>query len=232
MPETSDAILNRHARAIRILTCLQSGPGFNAAELAEYLGVSRRTIYRDLRLIRDAGVKVRFDTSHAAYRLAWDTQQVLLAQLNSQDLSQLALAAHTSAFTAPGSDTLSREALVKLLCLYPSDTRNRISRTLGSCFVHLPSSPWSGDVMQTTRLLLSAIGDQVCVRATVDDERGLRRTKLEPYRVDISPEAVAVTGRSSFDSERVTIEVDALRDVELTTIPYSRPSRARLLEPV
>ena len=62
--------VQRQARVLRMLNCLQSGPNFNAAELAERLKVSRRTVYRDLKMIRDAGVPVHFDAEHSAYRLS------------------------------------------------------------------------------------------------------------------------------------------------------------------
>src|SRR5262245_13782881 len=70
MSGNSEAIVGRHARAIRIMTCLQAGPAFNARELADRMSVSRRTIYRDLNLIREAGIGVEFDNQYAGYKVA------------------------------------------------------------------------------------------------------------------------------------------------------------------
>ena len=62
-------VMARHARVLKILTCLQSGPGFNARQLADHLKVSRRTVFRDLSIIRDSGVVVFFDSIADAYRI-------------------------------------------------------------------------------------------------------------------------------------------------------------------
>ena len=233
MTQTPDAILNRHARAIRILTCLQSGPGFNARELAHHLGVSRRTIYRDLCLIRQAGVRIRFDERQAAYRLERDSQQHLLPTVEPNDLVSLCLAAEGTVWNeSDGFHGELREAMTKLLCLFPDQVRNRITRMLSSCFFHRPDWNIEERDWRVAQLVLSAIGDQVCIRATVNDAAGRRRTKISPYRLDVAPGSLRLTGRSSFDARRITIAVRDMQDVELTDIGFEQPRAARFLDPV
>ena len=48
--------LNRISRLIQLLGALQVGKGQNASELARACQVSRRTIFRDLEVLRSAGV--------------------------------------------------------------------------------------------------------------------------------------------------------------------------------
>src|SRR5690606_28836300 len=97
MTGNQEAIIGRHSRAIRILTCLQSGPTFNAKELAERLQVSRRTIYRDLNLIRGAGFRVEFDDESAGYRVAHASPNVLAPPgFSDRDVAKLALTSHLS----------------------------------------------------------------------------------------------------------------------------------------
>ena len=59
----------RHARMLRILCQLQSGSGLNAEDLADQLGVCRRTVFRDLNMMRQAGVDFYFDEKLDCYRL-------------------------------------------------------------------------------------------------------------------------------------------------------------------
>jgi len=230
MSQIPDAILNRHARAIRILTCLQAGPGFNAAELANHLGVSRRTIYRDLNLIKEAGIHISFDERQSAYRLERDSQQHLLPTFEVDDLSDLLLTSHTSIMNrSPELHTEARQAMSKLLCLYPAETRNRLTRMISGCFVSLPAPTYSDEDWRKAKSILDAIGKQVCIRATVMDDPSPRSTKIAPYRLDIGIDSLLLTGRSSYDAAKVTFQLSSLDDIELTDDPYPSPRSARFL---
>ena len=57
----------RITRLLRLLQMLQSGPGKNASGLAKACGVGRRTIFRDLQTLRDAGVPFEFDAKAHRY---------------------------------------------------------------------------------------------------------------------------------------------------------------------
>ncbi len=48
--------LDRLHRILQLVTVLQSGTDMTAADLAEEMGVSRRTIFRDLKIIEQAGI--------------------------------------------------------------------------------------------------------------------------------------------------------------------------------
>lgn len=50
----------RLERLLRLVNLLQSGRQFNTRELSEILGVSRRTIFRDINLLQDCGVQIQF----------------------------------------------------------------------------------------------------------------------------------------------------------------------------
>ena len=96
MDKTPPAMIQRQARALRIVTCLQSGPGFSANELARQVNVSRRTIFRDLRLIRAAGVNVFYDKDDEAYRLAAPSPRLVPPGFREEDLAQLVVATQLS----------------------------------------------------------------------------------------------------------------------------------------
>jgi predicted DNA-binding transcriptional regulator YafY len=230
MPPVPDAILGRHARAIRILTCLQSGPGFNAAELARHLGVSRRTIYRDLNLIKEAGIHICFDERQSAYRLERDSQQHLIPTFEIDDLCDLLLTSHTSIMNrSPELHSEARQAMSKLLCLYPAETRNRLSRMISGCFVSLPEPAYGEEDWRKAKLILEAIGRQVCIRTSTLGDHGQSSTKIAPYRLDIGIDTLLLTGRSSYDAAKVTFPLESLVDIELTDDPFPSPRAARFL---
>ena len=74
----------RLARVLRLLLLLQSPRSRDARELAEKLGCSERTVYRDLQVLVAAGVPVYFDEHDRCYRIrkAWR-----LAAMSPNDLA-------------------------------------------------------------------------------------------------------------------------------------------------
>ncbi len=56
--------ITRIHRLLRLITVMQSGTSRSAAELAEELGVSRRTLFRDLSALKTAGVPYQHDEEH------------------------------------------------------------------------------------------------------------------------------------------------------------------------
>ena len=56
-------------RLLRIGLLLQCGARFTGPELARLMRVSKRTIYRDVRMLQDAGLDVHFDPAERAYAL-------------------------------------------------------------------------------------------------------------------------------------------------------------------
>jgi len=61
--------VGRISRIVQLLTTLQSGQGYSANELAELLGVSRRTLFRDLAELAAIGVPYHFDAKCGGYRI-------------------------------------------------------------------------------------------------------------------------------------------------------------------
>ena len=57
----------RVGRLVKILTTLQSAKGRNCTELAEILGTSRRTIFRDLKELKAIGVPCKYDLKSDCY---------------------------------------------------------------------------------------------------------------------------------------------------------------------
>ncbi|AQT67309.1 HTH domain protein [Anaerohalosphaera lusitana] len=61
--------LARITRIVQILTYLQSGQKYSVDQLADLMGVSRRTIFRDLNQLEAIGIPFRFDSEVHGYTL-------------------------------------------------------------------------------------------------------------------------------------------------------------------
>ena len=61
--------LGRIHRLLQLIGLLQAGRGYNTDALAQACGVSRRTVFRDLDLLRLSGVPLVFDEKQQRYRI-------------------------------------------------------------------------------------------------------------------------------------------------------------------
>jgi predicted DNA-binding transcriptional regulator YafY len=59
--------LGRVSRIIQILTTLQAGHSYSVDDLAKIVGVSRRTVFRDLKELQAIGVPYHFNTRTGGY---------------------------------------------------------------------------------------------------------------------------------------------------------------------
>jgi predicted DNA-binding transcriptional regulator YafY len=74
---------NRITRVLRLLTIFQSKENHTSSELANILGVSRRTFYRDLKDIKGAGLCCRFNAKYRCYFL--DSKSFLVVPALSKE---------------------------------------------------------------------------------------------------------------------------------------------------
>ncbi len=85
--------LSRISRIVQILTTLQSGHGYSVDGLTKILGVSRRTVFRDLKELQAIGVPYHFDSKTGGYTI--DPEYFLApVDLNLQEALSLLLLIH------------------------------------------------------------------------------------------------------------------------------------------
>lgn len=228
MTDHGPATIDRHVRALRILTCLQSGPCFNAKKLAQQLRVSRRTIHRDLNLIREAGIQVCYDGRDSAYRLAPQSPQHLPPPtFDPEEVTTLAMAAHLSILHhLPDMRGAANLSVAKLLGAYPGDVRDSIARLLNACVLQLPMGDFSGRSREVIRTLLRAISTQSQVRCTIQEDVAQvnYQTLIAPYRLVVSLERWLLVGRSSIHRTVRSFPIAGIEAIELTEEPYQLPS--------
>lgn len=232
MKGNAEAIMGRHSRAIRILTCLQSGPIFNAKELATRMRVSRRTIYRDLNLLRGAGIRVEFDEQNSGYRVSDGSPNALVPPgFSDRDLAKLALTSHLSLLHGfPHFGTAIRESVAKLLGYYSPDVRESVTRLLNCCVVDIPAPEYESHALEILERIMGAItgGKVVQAQILVPGKERPVATRLAPYRLIASLQDWAVIGRSSLHRRTLRIPISHIMSVQMTSEKFELPKNFRL----
>ncbi|GAB2874557.1 WYL domain-containing protein [Streptomyces deserti] len=127
-------------RLLRLLSLLQTRRERSGAELAEHLGVSRRTVRRDVERLRELGYPVHATQGTAGYRLgAGATLPPLL--LEDDEAVAVVVGLRTAAGgSVAGIEESSLRALAKLEQVLPSRLRYRVN-TLHRATVRAGTAP-------------------------------------------------------------------------------------------
>ena len=134
-------MLETSARLLRLLSLLQAHREWTGGELADRLGVSTRTVRRDVDRLRELGYPVDATQGTAGYRLgAGATMPPLL--LDDDEAVAVAVGlASAAGGTVSGIAETSLRALTKLEQVLPARLRHRVSTVAGATVrVDMPSA--------------------------------------------------------------------------------------------
>ncbi|MEU5844378.1 YafY family protein [Rhodococcus sp. NPDC047139] len=151
------------SRTLRLLSLLQTHRYWLGAELAERMGVSLRTLRRDVERLRDLGYPVRSDRGvGGGYQLAPGASLPPLA-LDDDEAVALAVGLLTAAQTSiAGIAEISVRALAKVIQVMPPRLRRQVE-ALDAATVSA-DIPWASRATDSRQLVTVA-------RACRDDER-------------------------------------------------------------
>src|SRR6476659_466906 len=151
------------SRLLELLSLLQARRDWQGGELAARLGVSRRTIRRDVERLRNLGYPVESLTGPAGgYRLRAGTAMPPLL-LDDDEAIAIAVGLGTAArASVTGIEETAVRALVKLEQVLPAHLRRRVS-ALGAATSTLPMSGPTVDPQHLT-VIATACRDSECLR--------------------------------------------------------------------
>ncbi|MFF4603648.1 helix-turn-helix transcriptional regulator [Streptomyces sp. NPDC001339] len=144
------------ARMLRLLSLLQTRRTWSGAELADRLGVTLRTIRRDIDRLRELGYPVEGTTGQAGgYRLAAGAELPPLL-LDDEEAVAIAVALRTAAAGVAGIEETAVRALAKLEQVLPARLRHQVA-TVQAATAPLPV-PWAGgpETDPSTLVILAA----------------------------------------------------------------------------
>lgn len=172
------------ARLLQLLSLLQTPREWPGGELADRLGVSRRTVRRDIDRLRELGYPVQASKgSDGGYRLVAGKAMPPLV-LDDEEAVAIAVGLRAGAGHAvEGVDEASVRALAKLEQVLPSRLRHRVS-TLQTATTALTSGDGASIAPETLTVMASTVAGHERLRFAyrTKDGTGSRRV-VEPYRL-------------------------------------------------
>jgi predicted DNA-binding transcriptional regulator YafY len=154
----------RLTRCVRLLNTFQSRIGHTIEDLARAFEVSERTVYRDLRLLADAGVP----TSHNAEKRGRTLEHNILirtSRLSNDELTSLLLAAHivSLSYSADVGHPI-HQAVGKVLAQAPATLREDLAGLLNSISGKPTAALWPLGPQSAMTEILAAIRQKRPIR--------------------------------------------------------------------
>lgn len=225
----------RFFRCLRLVSLVQSRVGYGAAELARELDVSNRTVYRDIRMLQEGGIPVRYDEGKAGYILE-PHFSLKTPPLTGDELVALLLAAHMSFFSADQAlGRVVRQSIGKILAQVPAHIREEAIRLLKSCVIESPFTLGAKGEKRVCSEIIMAIRRRRQVRISyrqTNESEQLIQTRIAPYRLVASPEGWRVVGRSSVHRGIYCFDLQRIQRAEMTEDTYDLPQKYRRQVPV
>ncbi len=217
--------LKRITRLLKLLQTLQAGQGDNADGLAKACGMSRRTAFRDLETLREAGVPLHFDKASSRYSIAGD---YFLRPANFTSAEALAIVALTNELG--GGNELpffgaARSAALKIQGALSAPLRRDV-QSLARC-INIRLNPL--DRLEGAEAVYSQLIESLAQQRIVRIKyRSLTEweeieTKLRPYQLLFNRHTWYVIGRSSLHGGPRTFNVGRIASIDLLPQKYARP---------
>ncbi|WP_413207113.1 helix-turn-helix transcriptional regulator [Rhodospirillum sp. A1_3_36] len=211
----------RASRLLNILTTLQARGRVTAPELAREMGVTPRTIYRDMDHLSQAGVPVYSDRGpEGGYRLL-DGYRVRLNGLSTQEAEALFLTGLPEQAADLGLGSVLASAERKLTVALPEDLRHSAERIRER--FHLDTLSWFGEREHPAHL--GALADAVWKRKRIEMRyrswRSEKSVTVDPLGLVLKGGAWYMVARTG--DEPRTYRISRVLDLLVTDKPFDPP---------
>ncbi|MEV4175557.1 YafY family protein [Nonomuraea sp. NPDC049709] len=210
------------SRLLNLLSLLQTPREWPGGELAERLGVSRRTVRRDVERLRDLGYPVEATMGAAGgYRLVAGTAMPPLL-LDDEEAVAITVGLSTAArHPVQGIEEASVRALAKLEQVLPARLRHRV-RSLGGATVPMPALEGPQvDPGRLTALAVAAAGKERVRFAYRANDGATSRRLVDPHRLVVAGRRWYLLGHD--------LDRDDWRIFRIDRIDELRPTGARIV---
>jgi predicted DNA-binding transcriptional regulator YafY len=214
----------RMARVLKVLELIQSRGRWNAKAIAEELGCSERTVYRDLEVLEFAGVPWFFDEADQCYRVRPDYRFPVFGLTEEEALGQALAAALTS---SPGLNISEGAAPTtrKLQAKSAEGVREILAdaaELISVLDLKLADHTKHRETLKTIQFALLE-GRQVTGLYESPYEPEAVRLRLHPYRLCLIKNAWYVIGRQDDLGEPRTYRVARFKTLRMLDQPADVP---------
>lgn len=213
-------------RLLRILTLIQSEPGWKSTRLALECQTSARNVYRDIAVLRAAGIPVEYDAQLGGYRVRKEFFLPAVELTLDESLALVALAEHIGGKEQIPMMGAAARAIEKVRCNLPA----RVQQELALIDPHLniqlqPAGPADQikDVYQKMRLALVQKRALQCEYDAVTKEGDGRPFLFEPYTLFFSQRAWYAVGYHHGRRGLRTLKLNRFCACGLTARRYTIP---------
>lgn len=217
--------LSRITRLLRLLSVLQGGKSYNTVGLATMCGVSRRTIFRDLDVLREAGIPLVFDEERQQYYLNGTSFLPPTNFTAEEALALMVLCYELGDHARVPFYSPARSAALKLESCLPHRLREHLRAVTGAVEIRLEPINRLDESNSVYQQLLGAIAARRPVRIAYQSfaEREQITTKLSPYRLLFSRRSWYCIGRSSLHRGTRTFNVGRISSLSPLEGAYRIP---------
>jgi len=209
--------ITRLQRILHLISLLQTDRYSRPNDLAQELGIDRRTVFRDLKTLKEAGIPYYFDEKENGYKLDSDFLLPPLDLTLREALSLLLVARHMGQDEGLPLQKNAQKAAMKIESALP----NRIQRHCGSILkatsVKFAARARHNRLDETFSFLQEAIRRRRKVKMTYNSfyEQKQIDTTLSPYHLYFAKRAWYVIGYSSRDREERTYKLVRIKKLKL-----------------
>lgn len=210
--------LGRVERLLRVIRILQAGRPRSVDELADMAGVSRRTTFRDLKLLQRAGMPYRYDRGSRSF---WTEHGTVLPPLTLSPAEALglllAVRQHQSSHVSPDAEAAAAAAL-KVESMLPRVLQDYVQPRLKHVELRPEPASDAGSIADMLSILQSALARTRKVWIRYDsyfEGKQIERT-LRPYRLAYIHRGWYLIAYTDEQAKMLTYKVE--RIIEIRTL--------------
>jgi predicted DNA-binding transcriptional regulator YafY len=203
----------RASRLVSLLLLLQARGHRTAAELAEELEVSVRTVYRDVQALAESGVPIYAERGPGGGVRLVDGYRTRLTGLTTDEAEALFLSGVPGPAAELGLGTVVTAARLKVLAALPPELRTRAGRVAERFHLDAPGWWQQADPVPCLGELASAVWETRAVQVRYRRDDRVERRPLDPLGLVLKGGVWYLVARSK--GEPRTFRVSRIEAVEL-----------------
>lgn len=220
---------DRVSRLLNLITLLQTRTGWDSKSLAAELGVSTRTLFRDLNTLEQSGIPCRAEDG-GDYKLQQGFFLPPIALSASEVLGLMQMTRFIGHHRERPFHAHALSAIYKLITTVPEPLRATCGQMLSNISIE-PDPKLDMDAEQATFTQLQQAVDmgRACkvTYAAVNGE-GQNTFEIEPYLLHHANRAWYVLGKTDLHGEVRMLKLVRIKELTLLTRPFRRPNSYKI----